>query len=342
MMRVGVKDVARAAGVSVGTVSNVLNRPEIVRDETRARVQAEMARLGFVRNESARQLRQGRSRTLAYVFLDATNPFFTDVARGAEAAAEQAGLALFLCNSNGDPARENRYLDQLHQQRVLGIMITALDYANPQLRTLPQQGTPVVLVDHPADVASAWCSVAVDDRLGGELAVAHLIDQGHERIAFAGGPLTLPQIADRLEGSRRAMAAAGLAEEDLVVLATETPTVAAGRFAAQRLIGLPPRERPSAVFCANDMLALGALQQLLLTGMAVPRDVAIVGYDDIDFATAAAVPLTSVRQPRERLGRTATELLIAETTEDGHEHQGIAFVPELLVRDSTCGKTRRK
>ena len=109
MSRVGVKDVARAAGVSVGTVSNVLNRPEIVRDDTRARVQAEMARLGFVRNESARQLRQGRSRTLAYVFLDATNPFFTDVARGAEAAAEQAGLALFLCNSNGDPAREDRY-----------------------------------------------------------------------------------------------------------------------------------------------------------------------------------------------------------------------------------------
>jgi LacI family transcriptional regulator len=95
------------------------------------------------------------------------------------------------------------------------------------------------------------------------------------------------------------------------------------------------------MFCANDMLALGALQQLLLAGAAVPRDVAIVGYDDIDFATAAAVPLTSVRQPRDKLGRTATELLIAETTDDAHEHQGVAFVPELLVRDSTRGKTRR-
>jgi LacI family transcriptional regulator len=340
MMRTRVKDVARAAGVSVGTVSNVLNRPEIVRDETLARVQAEMARLGFVRNESARQLRQGRSRTLAYVFFNATSSFFNDVARGADAAAEEAGLALFLCNSNGDPAREDRYLDQLHQQRVLGIMITALDYANPQLRTLPAQGTPVVLVDHQADPAKS-CSVAVDDRLGGELAAAHLIEHGHQRIAFAGGPLTLPQIADRLEGSRRAMAAAGLPKEDLVVLETETPTVAGGRFAAQRLLGLPPRERPTALFCANDMLALGALQQLLLAGVAVPREVAIVGYDDIDFATAAAVPLTSVRQPRDKLGRTATELLIAETTDDGHEHQGVAFTPELLVRDSTRGKTRR-
>jgi LacI family transcriptional regulator len=339
--RVGVKDVAQAAGVSVGTVSNVLNRPEIVRAETRFRVQAEMARLGFVRNESARQLRQGRSRTLAYVFLDATNPFFTDVARGAEAAAEQAGLALFLCNSNGDAGREDRYLDLLHQQQVLGILITALDYANPQLRTLPERGTPVVLVDHPADVEKAWCSVAVDDRLGGEVAVAHLLEQGHERIAFAGGPFSLPQITDRLEGARRAMAAAGRPEDDLVVLETDQPTVATGRHAAQRLIGVPRQRRPTALFCANDVMALGALQQLLLAGVAVPSEVAVVGYDDIDFAAAAAVPLTSVRQPRDRLGRTATELLIAETTEDGHEHQGVTFVPELMVRDSTRGKARR-
>jgi LacI family transcriptional regulator len=334
---VGVKDVARAAGVSAGTVSNVLNRPEIVRDETRFRVEAEMARLGFVRNESARHLRQGRSRTLAYVFLDAGNPFFTDVARGAEAAAEQAGLALFLCNSNGDAAREDRYLDLLHQQRVLGILITALDYANPRLRTLPEQGTPVVLVDHPADVERAWCSVAVDDTLGGELAVVHLIELGHERIAFAGGPLALPQIADRLEGSRRAMAAAGRPVDDLVVVETDAQTFGAGRFAAQRLIGLPASRRPTAMFCANDLLALGALQQFVLTGVAVPSDVAIVGYDDIDFATAAAVPLTSVRQPRDILGRTATELLVAEATEDDHAHQGVTFVPELMVRASTRG-----
>jgi LacI family transcriptional regulator, galactose operon repressor len=339
--RVGVKEVARAAGVSVGTVSNVLNRPEVVRHETRFRVQAEMARLGFVRDDAARQLRQGHSRTLAYVFLDATNPFFTDVARGAEAAAERAGLALFLCNSNGDAGRENRYLDLLHQQRVIGILITALDYANPRLQTLPQQGTPVVLVDHPADIASAWCSVAVDDKLGGEVAVAHLLEQGHERIAFAGGPFTLPQISDRLDGARRAMAAAGRTEADVVVLETDATTFACGRQAAERLIGLPVSRRPTAIFCANDMVALGALQHFTLAGVDVPSDVAIVGYDDIEFATAAAVPLTSVRQPRDKLGRTATELLIAETTEDEHEHRGVTFVPELMVRASTRGLTRR-
>jgi LacI family transcriptional regulator len=338
---VGVKDVARTAGVSVGTVSNVLNRPEVVRDETRLRVEAVMARLGFVRNEQARQLRQGRSRTLAYVFLDATNPFFTDVARGAEATAEEAGLALFLCNSNGDVRRENHYLDLLHEQRVRGVLITALDYDNPRLRRLPEQGTPIVLVDHPADVASAWCSVAVDDKLGGSLAVAHLIEQGHERIAFGGGPLALPQIADRLEGSRRAMADAGLPDNDVGVLETEAQTFAAGRSVAQRLLGLPAARRPTAVFCANDVLALGALQQFSLAGVAVPDDVAIVGYDDIDFAAAASVPLTSVRQPRDKLGRRAAELLIAETVDEDHEHVGISFVPELVVRASTRGEPRR-
>jgi LacI family transcriptional regulator len=328
-VRVGVKDVARAAGVSVGTVSNVLNRPEIVRAETRYRVQAEMARLGFVRNESARQLRQGRSRTLAYVFLDATNPFFTDVARGAEKAAEEAGLALFLCNSNGDPEREDRYLDMLHQQRVLGVLVTALDHTNPRLGALRAQGTPVVLVDHPAEITGPWCSVGVDDRLGGELAVSHLVELGHERIAFAGGPMTLPQVADRLAGARRALGTA-----ELVVLETGGCTLAAGRHAARRLAGA------TALFCANDLVALGALQQLTLDGVAVPRDVAIVGYDDIEFATAAAIPLTSVRQPRDRLGRTATELLIAEATEGEHEHRAVSFVPELVIRASTRRESR--
>jgi LacI family transcriptional regulator len=337
---VGVKEVARTAGVSVGTVSNVLNRPEMVRAETRLRVETVMAQLGFVRNESARQLRQGRSRSLAYVFLDATNPFFMDVALGVEAAAEEAGLALFLCSSNGNAAREDHYLDLLHEQRVRGVLVTSLDYNNPRLRTLPAQGTPVVLVDHPADATGPWCSVAVDDKLGGELAVTHLLERGHERIAVAGGPLTLPQVADRLEGARRAMTAAGRHEADLVHLETDKLTLDAGRLAAQRLIGLPSSRRPTAIFCANDLVALGALQQFMLQDVSVPGDVAIVGYDDIAFAAAAAVPLTSVRQPREQLGRTATQLLIAETTEADHEHRGVTFVPELIVRNSTRGARR--
>jgi len=149
----GVKEVAAAAGVSLGTVSNVLNRPEMVSPVTRAKVEAAMASLGFVRNESARQLRAGSSRILAYVMLDAGNPFFTDVARGVEDAAREAGLAVFLCNSNEDARREADYLDLLEQQRVQGVLITPVDPDSDLLSKLPARGTPVVVVDrsnHPS------------------------------------------------------------------------------------------------------------------------------------------------------------------------------------------------
>ncbi len=334
----GIKEVAERANVSVGTVSNVLNRPHLVRSATRARVVAAMQELGFVRNESARQLRAGSSRIVAYVFLDAANPFFTEVARGAEEASRDSGLALVMCNSNGEASRETEYLDLLLQQRVHGVLITAVDYEGALIRSLPARGVPVVLVDRRASDAKDWCSVGVDDIRGGELAVSHLREQGHDRIAFVGGPMSIPQVADRHEGSMKALAAYGDSPENLAVLGTDSLTIAAGREAGQRLAGLPARRRPTAVFCANDLLALGLLQQLLHLGVAVPDDVAIIGYDDIDFAAAAAVPLTSVRQPSRLLGRTAIELLRYESL-PGHKHRQVQFVPELVVRESTRPRT---
>jgi LacI family transcriptional regulator len=335
----GIKDVAERARVSVGTVSNVLNRPHLVRAVTRARVEAAIAELGFVRNDSARQLRAGSSRVISYVFLDASNPFFTDVARSAEDATRESGLALMMCNSKGEAARESEYLDLLLQQRVHGVLITAVDETGPLLRTLPARGVPVVLVDRRATDESSWCSVGVDDVRGGEIAVTHLIEQGHDRIAFVGGPLAIPQVADRHEGALRAMAGAGRPAEDLVTLATESLTIAAGREAGQRLAGRPGDGRPTAAFCANDLVALGLLQQLMHLGIAVPGDVAIVGYDDIEFASAAAVPLTSVRQPTNLLGRTAAELLLDEARrEPGHVHRQVQFTPELIVRESSVAR----
>lgn len=330
----GVKDVAAAAGVSLGTVSNVLNRPEMVSTATRAKVEAAMASLGFVRNESARQLRAGSSRILAYLMLDAGNPFFTDVAHGVEEAAREAGLSVFLCNSNEDAAREADYLDLLEQQRVQGVLITPVDPDSSRLNTLPHRGTPVVVVDRAIDDGE-HCSVAVDDVLGGEVALAHLIELGHERIAFVGGPLTIGQVTDRRQGARQALERASLPPEALVELVTGALTVAEGRGAGQRLAGLPASRRPTAAFCANDLLALGLLQQCVSLGLRVPEDLAIVGYDDIEFAAAAAVPLTSVRQPRHLLGKTAAELLLDESSNPDHEHQRVTFTPELVVRTST-------
>jgi LacI family transcriptional regulator len=342
----GIKDVAIRAGVSVGTVSNVLNRPHLVRAETRARVETAMADLAFVRNESARQLRAGSSRMLAYVFIDAENPFFIDVARGAEDACREHGFALIMCNSGDDPVREDDYLSLLLEQRVHGVLVTTADGRGGRLRSLPALGVPVVLVDRGAD-PDAWCSVGADDVLGGELAARHLLDVGHRRIAFAGGPLGVRQFADRLSGARGAADAAGTSGL-LSVLSTETTTVDAGREVGRRLAATAPADRPTAVLCANDLIALGVLSELLAAGLLVPDDVAVVGYDDIAFAASAAVPLTSVRQPSRLIGRTAAELLLAEAEGGGggqprggsgrgaaHEHRHVAFSPELVVRASS-------
>ena len=330
-----VKDVAAAAGVSLGTVSNVLNRPERVRPATREKVERAMAELGFVRNEGARQLRAGRSSALAYVMLDARNPFFTDVAQGIEDAAADEGLSLFICNSAGSADREQAHLEHLQEQRVQGILITPVDPEAEILGDIVRRGTPVVIVDRTRG-AGSFCTVAVNDSLGGRLAVEHLIDCGHTRVAFIGGPPGLGQIRDRWAGAQSAWADAGLPPDQLVHLSTQELTVAAGSEAGERLLGLPARRRPTAAFCGNDITALGFLQQCIRAGRRVPEDIAIVGYDDIEFAAAAAVPLTSVRQPRQELGRTAARLVADESLE-GHLHEQVVFVPELVARSSTLG-----
>jgi LacI family transcriptional regulator len=318
----------------VGTVSNVLNKPEQVAAPTRQRVQVAIKELGFVRHEAARQLRAGRSRTVGLLVLDVQNPFFTDVAIGVEAAVAAAGLTVVLCNSAADPARENHYLAMLQEQRAYGILMTPVRGTSAKIRDLRRQGTAIVLVDRAS--RGQQCSVSVDDVSGGELAVGHLLDQGHRRIAFVGGPVTIQQVKDRLEGARRAIQARGLSESALVVVPTQDLTVAAGLIAGEEIATTAARRRPTAAFCANDLLALGLLQDATSRGRLVPDDLAIVGYDDIIYAAAAAVPLTSVRQPRAELGNTAGELLIDEVTNPAtHRHQQVVFQPELVVRAST-------
>ncbi len=332
-MAAGMKDVASLAGVAVGTVSNVLNHPDLVRPLTRARVEAAMEELGFIPNGSARQLRAGRSRCLGLVVLDVTNPFFTEVARGVEDYAQAAGYAVILCNSDEAHDKERRYLRVLEEQRVRGILITPVHGRSPELRRIRDRGTPVVLLDRPG--SHAQCSVAVDDRRGGEIAVTYLLGLGHRSIALVNGPTAIRQCADRRWGAYRAVEQAGL---DPAAVLTEVTVPAmnprGGVAAADDL--LRDVRTITAVFCANDMLALGLLRGLSQAGVNVPGDIAVVGYDDIEFAADAAVPLTSVRQPKYQLGRAAAELLLDEADHPAeHEHRRIVFTPELVVRASS-------
>ncbi len=338
---VSIREVAALAGVSLGTVSNVLNRPDVVAEPTRSRVQAAIKELGFIRNESARQLRAGRSRTIGLVVLDVANPFFTDVARGVEDEASESGLAVILCNSDDQKAKESRYLEVLEEHRVQGILITPVAGADKRLARVQQRGTPVVLVDSRSP-SRGQCSVSVDDVLGGDLAVSHLLELGHERIAYVGGPMSTRQVTDRRDGAVRAMERAGRDGADLHVIETPALNVTAGQRAGAVIAGLPAGVRPTAVFCANDLLALGVLQEMTTHRITVPDGIAIVGYDDVVFASAAAVPLSSVRQPRQQLGRAAAQLLIEEALGGGeHRHRQVVFEPDLVIRESSRRGPRR-
>ncbi|WP_375388744.1 LacI family DNA-binding transcriptional regulator [uncultured Amnibacterium sp.] len=328
--RVSVREVAVRAGVSVGTVSNVLNTPDKVAGPTAERVHRAIQELGFVPNGAARQLRAGRSTSVGFVVLDVSNPFFTDVARAAEERAAEEGWGLLIANSDERADRESAHLDLFEEQRVRGLLVSPVQESLPKLQRLRDRGIPSVLVDRLA-TEPGFSSVSVDDVRGGRAAVEHLLAIGRRRILFVGGPLDLAQVRDRLRGAREAVAAVeGAALEVLPVAGlTMRQGVVAGREV------LAQGRRADAVFAANDLVALGVLQGVALNGgLRVPDDLAIVGYDDIDFAAAAAVPITSVRQPRRRMGVTAVELLLDAIAERG-EPRRIVLEPELIVRDST-------
>lgn len=330
------RDVAAAASVSIGTVSNVLNAPGKVAPATVARVQAAIDELGFVRNDVARQLRAGRSRSVGLVVLDVGNPFFTDIARAAEHRAGELDLTILLGTSDDDPHRERTYIDTFDEQRVFGLLVSPIGDDLSRLAALQRRGTPVVLVDRDGS-GTPFDSVAVDDIAGARMAVAHLGEVGRRRIAFVGGPAELRQVRDRRTGAQQAVDAIPGAQ--LEVISTPALTVLEGRAVGELLRDRPARLRPDAVFCANDLLAIGVLQALTLIGdLRVPEDIALVGYDDIDFARSAVIPLSSIRQPTARIGGTAVDLLI-DAAEDpaNHRPDHVVFQPELVIRASTQG-----
>ncbi|HET6301899.1 LacI family DNA-binding transcriptional regulator [Microbacterium sp.] len=339
-MAVSVRDVADDAGVSVGTVSNVLNRPEKVAPETVARVQASIERLGFVRNDAARQLRAGRSRTIGLIVLDVRNPFFTEVARGAEERAADHGLSVLLANSDEKKHREATYLDLFEEQRMFGVLVTPVAENLPRLRRMQERGIPTVLVDRESHDA-AFASVAVDDVEGGRIAADHLLSIGRRRIAFVGGPVSIRQVSDRLAGAQAAVAAGG---GQLEFIGTNALTVEEGRRVGGGIRDRSPADRPDAIFAANDLLALGVLQSLVMSPSAgdgsstvrVPEDIALIGYDDIDFSAAAVIPLSSVRQPAALIGSTAVDLLL-EQQQGARPREHVVFQPVLVVRASTAG-----
>lgn len=330
---VGMSDVAAAAGVSHGTVSHALNHPERVSAETLARVRAAVDELGYVRNDSARQLRSGRSTTLGLVLVDNWSPFFNELSRGFEDAVVPERWNVTVANSALDVDREIAHLDAFEQRRVAGILIIPQSRRTyERLIQMRRRGISCVLVDQQSEIADLP-SVGVDDYAGGFSAARHLVDLGRRRIAFVGNPAVLSHARARLEGARAGAGEEATIETIEVSRLEFDPGLEAGRQIASR----SRRDRPDAVFCANDLLALGVIQVAFETGLRVPEDLAVIGYDDIGFATRVGMGITSVRQPAYELGKTAGRVLLDDIARR-EAPQHIVYTPELIPRASTLGR----
>lgn len=328
MAKVSIRDVAARAQVSIGTVSNTLNNPSRVSRKIQARVHKAVAELGYVPNESARSLKVGRSHEIGLIVADLANPYYTDVARGADGAADQIGDVVSLCSSHGSAAREIQLLKRLVSQQVKGILINPIELDDLELEEVVGSGLPIVVYGR----RSARCSVCLDDAEGGRLIGHHLLAMGHRRLAFVG------DFADKTAGLRLAIASTDLTVP-ITIYPAEDRTVAGGYEAGRILADVPDAERPTGIACGNDILAIGVLKGLRDAGLRVPEDVAIVGWDDITFADTAPVPLSTISQPREELGRVAVRLLLDELSDvaDGtaHQHRSVVFTPQLIVRASS-------
>lgn len=308
---------------------------------TRKRVQEAIDQLGFIRNDVARQLKAGTSKTLGLIVPDASNPFFAEVARGSEIEAQEADYSLLMGNSGQDVERESKYFNLFQEQRISGVLVSPIEDVREEVESMRSQGTQTVLVDRKAD-PSICCSVSVDDIAGGRMALQHLIDQGYRNIIFVAGPLEIQQVADRLSGAREAIRQSRGGAQ-LRVITTKNLDVLDGREVGSQIVAMPPIERPDAVFAANDLLAVGVLQAFVFNAsIKVPEEIGLVGYDDIAFAESAIVPLTSIKQPARLLGKTGVEMLIEEIEDpSGHRHRQITFQPALVVRESTTGPSAR-
>ncbi len=334
-MSTGIRRVAEKAGVSLGTVSNAINRPEILAPETLKRVRKAIDELKFIPNASAQTLRAGKTRILGLVVPDISNPFFTDLAKGVNDAALLAGYVVILCNTDEDSEKEDHYIDILAGQNVRGILITPAHETNKRLNEISKRGIGLTLVDRPS-IGVDTCSVEVNDAHGGLLALEHLYERGHRKIMCLTGESDIPQVAERERGMREAISRISKADRPTIVtqripmMTADSATTVMSEHIAEKGLNF------TAVICGNDLVAFGAIRAIRAAGYSIPEDVSVIGYDDIDFAANATVPLTSIAQPKYQLGYAAAELVISECENpEKHAHQKIQFQPHLIVRNST-------
>jgi DNA-binding LacI/PurR family transcriptional regulator len=324
-------DVAQLAGVSTATVSRALNGTGQVTPATRAAIEAAVAELGYRPNTIARSLVTKSTETIAFLLPDITNPFYAELVAGIQEYALSHDHTMLLCTTEGDAEREEQYLELLRSKQVDGALVDGLVLPPDRIARFVKDGFPIVCLDR--DIAAKSIPVVqVDNRLGGRLATEHLLSLGHRHIAHVTGVRTLQISQDRLAGFRDAQTDPGLR------LTVEGDFTEAGGYEAMRdLIGTGVEF--TAVFAANDLSALGVINALVESGRRVPRDVSVVGFDDLRLSAYTSPPLTTVRQPAFEIAQRATEILIDLTRGKRIRKLRHLLEPELVVRRSTSPRS---
>lgn len=324
-----IRDVARVAGVSLGTVSNYLNDTKPVTEATRRRIDAAIAELRFVPNAAVRVMQGGRSHVVAFIVPDSGNPFFLEVERGIEDVAIEQGHVVVSCNTEGDIERERHYTRALSEMRVSAVIAVASATNVRLLSALQDSGVRVVTLGRQLP-DSRFPTIDVDDHRGGMLAMQHALDRGYRQIAFLGAPEAESQIRERFAGVSEAYLAAGLDPSNLLRVDADINSPTARSAASRAILALSPR--PTAVICANDVIAIALQTEAIRANLRIPDELAIIGYDDIEGAAIAPVPLTTVHQPSYELGHVATRLALSP---DYPKASVPPFQPELVIRAST-------
>lgn len=329
-------DVARRAGVSVATVSRVLNDLPHVSPGVRRKVLRAVAALNYQPNRTAQRLRAKRSRVIGLIIPDIQNPFFTSVVRGIEDLAYQRGYSLVLCNSDEDPAKEQLYINVMRAEAVAGVILASTSEVNPHVSHLIDHNIPVIAIDRRIKNRRID-SVLVANIQGAFEAVSHLIELGHRRIGFVGLPLTRTTGHERHTGYLRALRAHGLRPSRQLVCIGDAKQQGGYNCTQTLLKSQPPM---TALFVANNLMTLGALGAIREGELEIPREISIVGFDDMPWAPLLQPPLTAVAQPTYELGRKAAELLLERLEHPDKPATHVQLKPTLIVRGSTGQQTK--
>lgn len=333
-------DVARLAGVSRGTVSNVLNYPEKVQAATFEKVQQAISELGYVRNDAARSLAAGRSASLGFVLPNIENSLFVDMIYGAQEASTDTGLSVLVGNSADSSVRQDAYLNLFDEARVAGVLLAPMEDSSAGIQRMRAHGRQTVLLNfNPLD--QDCCVVLADNEMVGYLAAKHLIELGRRRIAYVAGKDNWQPVHARRLGVRRAVAEAG---RSVTLQEVETPSIYFddGLGYGDRYLATPVGERPDGIVAVTDVIANGFLERVQLHGVWVPGEVAVVGCENNRSALRGSLALTTVDSPGREMGVAATSMLLEEiaTSSNEHQHRVLTFPARLVARESTLGRGR--